>query len=164
MKIVLSFLKPKLFACTVTKESFIKLQCSLDINRNSLTDTTEKFPAFINKLNDIATKCVPKSTGQSTGSYKPWFNSECKKPVKAHQNAMDKWRINPTSYNINEYTNCQANASKVIKENKSKSWLEYVSKLSVKTPAKKVWKMIRKINGNQSSTTIYHLENNDGTK
>ena len=37
-----------------------KLQCSLDINRHNLTDSTEKFPAFLNKLNDIATKCLPK--------------------------------------------------------------------------------------------------------
>ena len=59
-----------------------KLQCSLDINRHSFTDSTEKFPGFLNKLNDIATKCVPKSTGQSTGSYKPWFNSQCKKLLK----------------------------------------------------------------------------------
>ena len=29
------------------------LQCSLDINRHSFTDSTEKFPAFLNKLNDI---------------------------------------------------------------------------------------------------------------
>ena len=83
---------------------------------------------------------MPKSTGQHTGSYKPWFNSECKKAVKAHQNAMDKCRINPTSENINEYKNCQANARKIIKENKRKSWHEYVSKLNVKTSAKKVWK------------------------
>ena len=118
-----------------------KLHCSLDINRHS-TDITEKFPAFVDKLNDIATKCVPKSTGQSTGSYKPWFNSECKNAVKAHQNAMDKCCTNHTSDNINEYKNCQANARKVIKENKIKSWREYVTKLNVKTPAKKVWEMI----------------------
>ena len=55
----------------------------------------------------IATKCGPKSTGQSTGSYKPWFNSECKNTVKDHQNAMDKWRPNPASDNINEYKNCK---------------------------------------------------------
>ena len=48
-----------------------KLQCSLDINRHNFTDSTEKFPTFLNKLNDIAPKCVPNSTGQSTGSYKP---------------------------------------------------------------------------------------------
>ena len=41
---------------------------------------------------------------------------------------------------------------------------EYVSKLNVKTPAKKVWEMIRKISGKQNNTTIHHLENNDGTK
>ena len=33
-----------------------KLQSSLDIIRHSFTDSTEKFPAFLNKLNDIATK------------------------------------------------------------------------------------------------------------
>ena len=103
-----------------------KLQCSLDINRHSFTDITEKFPAFLNKLNDIAIKYLPKSTGQSTGSYKPWFNSECKKTVKARQNAMDKCRTNPISDNINEYKNCRANARKVIKESKRKSWHEYI--------------------------------------
>ena len=45
-----------------------KLHCSLDINRHSFTDSTEKFPAFLNTLNDKATNCVPNSTGQSTGS------------------------------------------------------------------------------------------------
>ena len=131
-----------------------KLQCSLDINRQDFTVSTEKFPAFLNKLNDIATKCVPKSTGQSTGSFKPWFNSECKTAVKACQNAMDKCRINPTSDNINEYKNCRANARKIIKENKRKSWHEYVSKLNVKTPAKKVWEMIRKISDKPISDKV----------
>ena len=83
-----------------------KLQCSLDINMHSFTESTEKFPAFLDKLNDIATKCVPKSTGQSTDSYKPWFNSECKTAVKAHQKAKCKCRRNPTSDNINEYKTC----------------------------------------------------------
>ena len=112
----------------------------------------------------MATKCVPKSTGQSTGSYKPWFNSECKKAFKACQNAMDKCWINPTSDKINEYKNCRANVRKIINVNKRKSWHEYVSKLNVKTPAKKVWEIIRKISVKQSNTTIHHLKNNDGTK
>ena len=52
---------------------------------------------------------------------------------------MDKCRTNPTSDNINEYKKCRANARKVIKKNKRKSCHEYVSKLNIKTPAKKVW-------------------------
>ena len=72
--------------------------------------------------------------------------------------------LNPKSDNINEYKNSRANARKIIKENKRKSWHEYVSKLNVNTPAKKVWEMIRKISGKQSNTTIHHLENNDGAK
>ena len=35
---------------------------------------------------------------------------------------MDKCRTNPTSDNINEYKSCRANARKVIKESKRKSW------------------------------------------
>ena len=35
------------------------LTLSLDINRHSFTDITEKFPAFLDKLNDIARQCVP---------------------------------------------------------------------------------------------------------
>ena len=77
---------------------------------------------------------------------------------------MDKCRANPILDNINEYKNCRANAPKVIKESKRKSWHQYVSKLNVKTPAKKVWEMIRKISSKQSNTTIHHLENNNGTK
>ena len=46
---------------------------NFSVNRHSFTDITEKFPAFLNKLNVVATRCVPKSTGQSTG--------ECKKAV-----------------------------------------------------------------------------------
>ena len=134
-----------------------KLYHSLGIDRHSFTDIAEKCPTFLDKLNDIATKCVPKSTRQSTGSYKPWFNSEYKKAVKAHQNAMDKCSTNPTSDNINAFRNCRANARKVIKENKRKSWHEYVSKLNGKTPTKKVWEMIRKVSGKQSNTTIHHL-------
>ena len=42
--------------------------------------------------------------------------------------------------------------------------MEYLSKLNVKTPAKNVREIIRKISGKQSNTTIHHLENNDGTK
>ena len=53
---------------------------------------------------------------------------------------------------------------KIIKENKTKSWHDYVSKLNVKLTAKKVWEMIRKISGKQSNTTKHHLENNDAPK
>ena len=75
-----------------------------------------------------------------------------------------KCHTNPKSDKINDYKNCLAIARKVIKENKKQSWHEYVSKLNVNRPAKKVWEMIRKISGKQSNTTIHHLENNDRTK
>ena len=62
---------------------------------------------------------MPKSNGQPTGSYKPWFNSECKKAVKASQNAMDKCRTNPSSDKINEYKISRTNAHEIIKERKA---------------------------------------------
>ena len=33
------------------------------------------------EINEIATNCVSKSTGQSTGSYETWFNREYEKDI-----------------------------------------------------------------------------------
>ena len=42
------------------------------------------------KLNAIADKCIRKSSGQSTGGFKPWFDSKCKEALKAPLEALDK--------------------------------------------------------------------------
>ena len=58
----------------------------------------------------------------------------------------------------------RASTCKVLQEAKRNSWLEYISKLNTTTPAKRVWEMVRKLNGKQSSTSVSHLINPDGTK
>ena len=41
----------------------------------------------------------------------------------------------------------RAKARKTIKTAKRTSWQQYISKLNSRTPAKKIWDMIRKITG-----------------
>ena len=53
---------------------------------------------------------------------------------------------------------------KLLKKVKGNHGMNMYQKLNVKTPAKKVWEIIRKISGKQSNTTIHHLENIDRTK
>ena len=63
--------------------------------------------------------------------------------IKARLEALDKCRQQPTRENVNDYKNCRAKARKVIKEAKRNSWRQYISKLNVNTPSKKVWEMVR---------------------
>ena len=60
-----------------------QLCCSEELNPCSFNDVDDKFSGFMEKLNAIATKCIPKSTGQSTGGFKPWFDNKCKEAIKA---------------------------------------------------------------------------------
>ena len=138
--------------------------CEQEINNAHFDKVGNKFPVFIEKLNVIAAQCIPKSPGQSTGGFKPWYNDECKKAIKTRLEALDRCRQHPTRANINEYKNCRARARRVIKDAKKNSWKKYVSKLNINTPAKKVWEMIRKINGKQERKSVGHLVDNDGNK
>ena len=48
----------------------------------------------------------------------------------------------------------RAKARKTIKTAKRTSWQQYVSKLNSRTPAKKIWDMIRKITGKNKITSM----------
>ena len=56
----------------------------------------------------------------------------------------------------------QAKARKTIKTAKRTSWKQYVSKLNSRTPAKKVWDMIRKISGKSKASKLIHLKSSNG--
>ena len=50
-------------------------------------------------------------------------------------------------YNLENYHVFRAKARRTIRDSKRKSWKQYVSKLNSRTSIKKVWDMVRKIQG-----------------
>ena len=56
----------------------------------------------------------------------------------------------------------RAKARRTIKTVKRTSWKQYVSNLKSRTPAKKVWDMIRKISGKSKTNKLIHLKSSNG--
>ena len=56
----------------------------------------------------------------------------------------------------------RAMARKTIKTAKRTSWKQYVSKLNSRTPANRVWDMIRKISGRSKTNKLINLKSKNG--
>ena len=111
---------------------------------------------FTNTLLSIAEECIPKSTNSAKHS-KPWFDDKCKKALRTRRADLRKFKTNPTKENLNKYKNSRAIARRIFKESKRTSWKTYVSKINTNTKIKKVWEMIRKISGKNTSNPSKHL-------
>lgn len=139
-----------------------ELLCSTDINCNTFKNVDSPLEKFSTCLMDIASASVPKSSAVSKHIQKPWFNKECEKAVKDRKNALHKFTMQPTQDNFAKYRAARAKARKVIKENKRKSWRDYVSKLNMKSSVKKTWDMVRKISGRPLSNSTVYVVKQDG--
>ena len=108
--------------------------------------TADDIQAFTDTLILVAEKCIPKSSTRSKRN-RPWFNNDVKNSINKRKSALRKFNRQPTKENLIHAKQMRAKARKTIKTAKRTSWQQYVSKLNSRTPAKKIWDMIRKITG-----------------
>ena len=138
--------------------------CISHLTRPKFSNIEDKLLAFVGKLVEIVTTTIPKSSTGPHKVHKPWFNSDCKGAVKERKRALRAFYSNSTPDNLTLYKQARARTRSIIKASKRDSWKEYISKLTTRTPVKKVWDMVRKISGKQYSSTITHLSKADGSK
>ena len=117
--------------------------------------------SFASILINIAEETVPKTATKSKKAKKPWFTEDCKTAIKQRKGALQQFNNRPTHDNLNNYRIFRAKARRTIKESKKKSWKQYVSKLNSRTSIKKVWDMVRKIQGKGKSSSLGHLNVNN---
>ena len=118
--------------------------CEESLTAVSLSDSVDPIAGFTSSLIDICGKCIHKTSTSPTKS-NPWYNEDCFLSLIASLQSLSKFCKYPTKENLNNVRLCRAKARRTIKSAKRKSWRTYVSKLTYKTPIKKVWDMIRKI-------------------
>ena len=117
---------------------------------------------FTTILISIADETIPKTSTIPTKPHLPWNNIECKEAIKARKKAERKFNRQPTSDNLSKVRIFRAKARRTIKEIKRTSWREFVSKLTPRTPIRKVWNMLQKIKGKNTKSGVKHLKTNDG--
>ena len=138
-------------------------QCIAEITPELFHDSDDKMALFSSTLLDIATDNIPKTNPFPKRKAKPWFDEDCqaakKERNKANRNALKF----PSAANSIRAKLIKARTKKLFKQKKRESWKAYISSINVNTPAKKVWNMVRKINGKNVSSHLHHLKDSNGT-
>ena len=128
---------------------------------NSDTNNTDddNITYFSKTLISIAEESIPKTSSNKKYN-KPWFDDDCKAAIRSRKAALRKFNLQPSAENLNNFKIHRAKTRRVIKTSKKITWRNYVSKLKSSSKSKKVWDMIRKISGKNSSGPIKHLSKN----
>ena len=131
-------------------------QCLLNITVDTFRDVEDPIEKFANIVLRIADEYIPK-TSTNIKRNRPWFNDDCKESVKERRSALRHFNSNPTPENLQLVKVYRAKARRTIRQAKKNTWHNYVSKLNSRSSIKKVWNMIRKIKGKNSSS-VNHLQ------
>ena len=135
--------------------------CTARLLEDTVRKADDPIESFASILINIAEKHVPKTATKSKKAKKLWFTDDCKTAIKQRKGALRQFNNRPTHDNVNNYRIFRAKARRTIKESKKKSWKQYVSKLNSRTSIKKVWDMVRKIQGKGKSSSLGHLNVNN---
>ena len=125
--------------------SFFENLCLQELTVENFENHPDPIQKFTETLLQIANKCIPKTSTNSTKIKKPWFTDECDEAIKARKKAERLFNRLPTSLNLDNFRIYRAKARRTINLSKRKSWKTFVSNLNSHTPINKVWNAIRKI-------------------
>lgn len=137
-----------------------KSLCENRLHTEDFLNESDPIMSFSESLLNISKECIPKSTTIPKKN-RPWFNEDCKEAIKNRKSSLKKFNRQPTSDNLNITRIMRAKARRTIKIAKRTSWQKYVSKINSRTPMKKIWNMLRKINGKNKKSAYTHIKTND---
>jgi len=149
--------------CRMLSGTPINFCVKIDSAMKKIGKSTNSIESFSNALLGVANETIPKTSMQAHKRSVPWFNDSCKMAVAERKKSLHAFTNNPTNLESNNVRIFRAKALRTIKQNKSHCWRSYVSKLNSQTPMKKIWQMIRRINGKPSPAAISHLKINNTT-
>ena len=136
-----------------------KNSCIFKLNSDTNNTDDDNITYFSKTLISIAEESIPKTSSNKKYN-KPWFDDDCKAAIRSRKAALRKFNLQPSAENLNNFKIHRAKTRRVIKTSKKTTWRNYVSKLKSSSKSKKVWDMIRKISGKNSSGPIKHLSKN----
>ena len=136
-----------------------KNSCILKLKTDANDTVEDNITYFSKTLISIAEESIPRTSSNKKYN-KSWFNDDCKTAIRSRKAALRKFNLQPSAENLNNFKIHRAKTRRVIKSSKKTSWRNYVNKLKSSSKSKKVWDMIRKISGKNTSSPIKHLSKN----
>ena len=139
----------------------VQTLCTTRLLDDAVRKADDPIKSFASILIHIAEETVQKTSLKSKKAKRPWFIDDCKTAIKQRKGALRQFNNRPTHDNLSNYRIFRAKARRTIKESRKKSWKQYVSKLNSRTSIKKVWDMVRKIQGKGKSSSLGHQNVNN---
>ena len=136
-----------------------KNSCILKLKTDANDTVEDNITYFSKTLISIAEESIPRTSSNKKYN-KSWFNDDCKTAIRSRKAALRKFNLQPSAENLNNFKIHRAKTRRVIKSSKKTSWRNYVNNLKSSSKSKKVWDMIRKISGKNTSSPIKHLSKN----
>ena len=127
----------------------------------SINSDLDSYETFIERLTEVCDAVIPVTSGKPR-KHNAWFTPECRVAVDEKKKAYRRAARNPTVQNIVAFRLARARARRTLRENKRRSFHEFVSKINSRTPLNTVWKMIRNLKGSGKISSSCHVRRSDG--
>ena len=142
----------------LSKANWTKFEIDcLSISKEEIIESADPMEAFTSKLTSIADQSIPKSKGKGKRMKNPWFDDDCREAKKKRVNSIKDFIRHPDQESFARMKCFRAGARRTIKSSKRKSWRTFVSSINCRTQSRRIWNMIRAINGKRSKNPVYHL-------
>ena len=126
---------------------------TININSSIVDSDIQTFYTnILNAIRKTADSTIPKTHPPKSPKIVPYWNEKCKAATAKRNRLLNVMKINKTPQTVENYKKARAEAQKTIREEKTKSWQDYTSTLTDSTKLSSVWRMAKRMEGNNSNS------------
>ena len=134
---------------------------SLDKEFESFHDHNQAYEFFKKSVLDSAENNIPKTKILPHRPAVPWWDETCTKLRRTTRKFYRKLKKTASHDTKNAYQQAVAKQRKYYKAAKRSSWICYINGINSQTPARSVWKKIKKLNGKYVPTPLPSIKVGD---
>ena len=124
------------------------------------TTVAEVASFFETMVIEAAEKAVPKTKGNGNRQSPPWWNDECRTAIRKRKTAFRRYSRITSSYNYNRFSKARAEAKRVIKRSKKRTWASFINSINSKNSSKEIWHKINLLTNRYKSQQVTTLKLN----
>ena len=119
-------------------------ECAYVAESGGRSTLQERYRTLIDYILETADQHIPK-TNPHIKRPVPWWTPECQQLRQERRSALRRFQRTGILVDKILYKRARAKSQYMLNRIKRESWQKYISKITIDTPASKVWKRIRKL-------------------
>ena len=124
-------------------------------------DINENVDFFTKNIISSAKISIPKSSPQLHKKSVSWWNEEIKMLIFLKVNCLRKYKRTGKLEHFVEFLKSKSKVRRVIREEKRKTWINFLETINSKTPSSMIFDKIRQLSGKYRSSVVKILKEND---